>query len=90
MIVMPFKDDEVDEEEGEQNDDEVTLPDDVLDEVGVDDEEDPADDTEGFGLIDENEEAAPEEEEDANDDEARLEDDAEEVEYDPFDDVDEM
>ncbi len=80
---------EVNEEE-EVDDEAVSLDDDLLAEV-VDEEEPVEDEMEGFGLIDEvvEVEKAEEEEEDAEGD-TRLEDDAEDVDYDSFDDVDEF
>jgi hypothetical protein len=68
------------------------LDDDLLAEVGVEEEDVLTDEVEGFGLIEEDIEA---EEEPASDEEdvdgdVSLEDDAEDVEYDSFDDVDEM
>jgi hypothetical protein len=82
------------EDELEDMDDEdASLGDDVLDEVAGEEEEDDEDEPEGFGHIDDKEvkevsenEGDDEEEED----DAALEDDAEDVDYDSFDDVDEL
>jgi hypothetical protein len=81
-------DDEINEEE--LDDEAASLDDDLLAEV-VDEDESVEDEVEGFGLIDEAAEVekAEEEEEDAEGD-ASLEDDAEDVDYDSFDDVDEF
>lgn len=78
-------DDEVEEPE-EIGDDEATLADDLLDEVAGDDTEDDA--LEGFGILPIKEDADEEEDEEEGD--AELEDDAEDVEFDAFDDIDEM
>lgn len=93
-MVFLRRDDE--EEELENPDDEdATLGDDVLDEV-EEDTVDVADDMEGFGHIDETEKDKKEDDEEEKDDEdkddhdAPLEDDAEDVDFDTFDDVDEM
>ena len=78
-------------EEEELDDEAVSLDDDLLAEV-VDEDEPVEDEVEGFGLIDETVEAEEEvssEEEDTEGD-VSLEDDAEDVDYDSFDDVDEM
>lgn len=83
-------DDEINEEE-ELDEDAVSLDDDLLAEV-ADEDDVLEDEVEGFGLIDEAaevEKAEEEEEEDAEGD-ASLEDDAEDVDYDSFDDVDEF
>ncbi|MBY0309723.1 hypothetical protein K2Q16_01070 [Patescibacteria group bacterium] len=75
----------------EMDDEEATLADDLLDEVGVDEEEVP-EDIEGFGHI--TEEAVAEEEEETDEEKAEegvpLEEDAEDVDFDTFDDVDEL
>jgi hypothetical protein len=80
-----------DEEEDLDDDSDVGLNDDVLAEIG-EDVEDVADDTEGFGLIEEEKEDEPEKEKTADDDDDSdsLEADAEDVDYDTFDDIDEM
>jgi hypothetical protein len=88
---MVFRtDDEIAGEE-EMDDEEATLADDLLDEVGVDEEEVP-EDIEGFGLI--TEEAVAEEEEETEEEKTEdgvpLEEDAEDVDFDTFDDVDEL
>lgn len=90
MIYINGEDDLNEEEEADE--DAVSLDDDLLAEVGVEEEEVLDDEVEGFGLIEEDAEA---EEEPASDEEdvdgdVSLEDDAEDVEYDSFDDVDEM
>ena len=73
----------------ELSDDEATLADDLLDEVAGDEAEDDA--LEGFGILpvkeEEDEEGEKEEDEEGD---AELEDDAEDVEFDAFDDIDEM
>jgi len=79
-----------DEEEESENpdDEEATLAEDLLDEVG---EETVADDElEGFGLITPEVEKEEEEVEEKDDEEATLDEDAEDVDFDTFDDVDEM
>ena len=71
-------------------DEDAALADDVLDEVeGDGDDISDGDDMEGFGLIEESGEEAEEEEEEEEEEES-LEDDAEDVDFDTFDDVDEM
>lgn len=84
-------DDELEEEIDMGDDEEATLDDDLLDEVSGDDADADADLMEGFGILPEGEE----EEEKENDDEEQesddeLEEDAEDVDFDRFDDVDEM
>ncbi len=87
MVFLRRDDDEVETPE----DEEATLADDILDEV----EEEVADvvepgDLEGFGLITETadvEEVAEDEKEEGD---VPLEEDAEDVDFDTFDDVDEM
>lgn len=87
MVFLRRDDDEVETPE----DEEATLADDILDEV----EEEVADvvepgDLEGFGLIAETadvEEVAEDEKEEGD---VPLEEDAEDVDFDTFDDVDEM
>ena len=79
------------EEPDELNDEDATLADDLLDEVGADEAEED-DVLEGFGILTEKE-ASEEEDEKSEDDEegdAELEDDAEDVEFDAFDDIDEL
>ncbi len=88
MVFLRRDDDEVETPE----DEEATLADDILDEV----EEEVADviepgNLEGFGLIAETadvEEVAEDEKEEEGD--VPLEEDAEDVDFDTFDDVDEM
>jgi hypothetical protein len=77
----------------DMEDEDASLGDDVLDEVAGEEEEADEDEPEGFGHIDDKEvkevsenEGDDEEEED----DAALEDDAEDVDYDSFDDVDEL
>ncbi len=75
----------------ELNDDEATLADDLLDEVSGDDTAD--DLLEGFGVLPDatvEEEEEVEEKDDLEDDTESLEDDAEDVDFDLFDDVDEL
>lgn len=78
------------EEVEEINDEDATLADDLLDEVGVEDTEDDA--VEGFGILPEVEEAEEDEKEkdEFGDDSEELEEDAEDVDFDTFDDVDEL
>ncbi len=89
---MVFRTDDEAELEGEMDDEEATLADDLLDEVGADDEEAGAEDIEGFGHIVEEEVKEPEEEVEGEkaEEDAPLEEDAEDVDFDTFDDVDEM
>ncbi len=89
---MVFRTDDENELEGEIDDEEATLADDLLDEVGADEEETGEEDMEGFGHIVEEEAKEPEEEADSEktDEDAPLEEDAEDVDFDTFDDVDEM
>jgi hypothetical protein len=86
---VSHNDDEV-EEPDELNDEEATLADDLLDEVvGGEIEEDDA--LEGFGILPIKEEEDDEEEKDEDEDaDESLEDDAEDVEFDTFDDIDEL
>lgn len=84
-----FRNDDEEAELEEMDDEESELADDILDEVGEDVAVD--DDLEGFGLL--TEEDVPDEEEEEKDDEEEdtsLDDDAEDVDFDTFDDVDEM
>ncbi len=78
-----------DEELENPDDEEATLADDLLDEVG-DDAVEADEEIEGFGLLAEEEVAEEEEEKDDEDDEATLDEDAEDVDFDTFDDVDEL
>lgn len=81
-----------DDEEAEAPEDEdAPLADDVLDEVETAEVEDVAL-IEGFGIIAETPEESEEEEKDDEDAETTtaLEEDAEDVDFDTFDDVDEM
>jgi hypothetical protein len=83
-------DEPINEEELEDIDDEdAALGEDVLDEVAGE-EDDAEGDTEGFGHIEEKDVKESSEEEEEEEDDAALEDDAEDVDYDSFDDVDEM
>ncbi len=89
-----FRTDDEEEDEIETPDDEDTaLADDVLDEVESDDVVAP-DELEGFGLMDETAALAIEEKDEEKEGEeegdAPLEEDAEDVDFDTFDDVDEM
>lgn len=89
-ISVNNNEDEV-EEPGEIDDEDATLADDLLDEVAGEDAEEDDDTIEGFGILpikedDDDEEEKPEDEEG----DAELEDDAEDVEFDTFDDVDEL
>ncbi len=89
MISNFAKNDDIEEPE-ELNDEDATLADDLLDEVAADEVEED-DVLEGFGILTEKE--VPEEEEEKDEDEegdAELEDDAEDVEFDAFDDIDEL
>lgn len=88
-ISVSNNDDEV-EEPVELDDEDATLADDLLDEVaGEDAEEDDA--MEGFGILPIKEEDDDEEEKSEDEEgDAELEDDAEDVEFDTFDDVDEL
>jgi len=81
-----------DEETEELDDEEATLADDLLDEVGADQEETGEEDMEGFGHIVEEEVKETEEETDGEktEEDTPLEEDAEDVDFDTFDDVDEM
>jgi hypothetical protein len=83
--------DEIEDEAELGDDDEATLADDLLDEVGADDVETDDDLMEGFGILPtaEEEEDDKEEDEELEGDEV-LEEDAEDVDFDRFDDVDEM
>lgn len=90
MNISVNPNDEELDEPAELDDDEATLADDLLDEVAGEDSEDD-DVIEGFGILpikeeDDDEEEKPEDEEG----DAELEDDAEDVEFDTFDDVDEL
>lgn len=78
------------EEPEELNDEDATLADDLLDEVAAEEVEED-DVLEGFGILTEKEvsEEEPEKDEDEEGD-AELEDDAEDVEFDAFDDIDEL
>jgi hypothetical protein len=83
-----FKQDDEEEEEN-PDDTEATLADDLLDEVGEDATPE-AEEMEGFGLL--TEEEVPEEkaEKDDEEEESSLDEDAEDVDFDTFDDIDEM
>ena len=82
--------DDVVEEVDEMSDEEATLADDLLDEVvGAEVEEE--EELEGFGILPVKEEEDEQEEKDEDEDgDEALEDDAEDVEFDTFDDVDEL
>jgi hypothetical protein len=91
MIHNFVKNDDDIEEPDELNDEDATLADDLLDEVGADELEDEDDAMEGFGILTEKEVAEDVEEKDEDEEgDAELEDDAEDVEFDAFDDIDEM
>jgi hypothetical protein len=91
MINNFVRNDDDIEEPDELNDEDATLADDLLDEVGVDELEDEDDAMEGFGILTEKEVAEDVEEKDEDEEgDAELEDDAEDVEFDAFDDIDEM
>lgn len=82
----------IDDDELENPDDEeATLAEDLLDEVGEEVAE-VEDDMEGFGLLTEEEAKDDKEEKEDEDEEeeASLDEDAEDVDFDTFDDVDEM
>jgi len=85
-----FRSDTEEEELETPEDEDATLADEVLDEVEGEAEEDVA--VEGFGLVLETgeEEEDEEKEEGEEEGEASLEEDAEDVDFDTFDDVDEM
>lgn len=90
MINHFVTNDEIEDAE-EINDEDATLADDLLDEVGADEVEDDA--VEGFGILPEVEEEDEEEEKEKDefgDETSELEDDAEDVDFDTFDDVDEL
>lgn len=87
--------DELSEEDEEEVDDsDASLDDEVLAEIGSGEEAVETDEAEGFGIIEKTEEEDKEEavveEEEEEEDNEELEDDAEDVDYDRFDDVDEM
>jgi hypothetical protein len=88
-----FRTDDEEEEVETPEDEDAALADDVLDEVESDDVVAP-DELEGFGLMDEAAALAVEEKEEPKEGEeegdAPLEEDAEDVDFDTFDDVDEM
>lgn len=88
MIFFKHNDDEETEFENPE-DEEAALADDILDEVGEDVIGE--DEIEGFGLIaEEPEKEEAEEAEDGDEEETPLDEDAEDVDFDTFDDVDEM
>ena len=76
------------EEAEEANDEDATLADDLLDEVGAEEVED--DTVEGFGILPEVEEEEEKEKDEFGDDGEELEEDAEDVDFDTFDDIDEL
>ncbi len=87
-------DDELTDDPSDVEELDAGLDDAVLDEVaGVDDV---ADDTEGFGIVDEevtsedDPDTEEEEEEDLLEEELEPEEDADDTEYDSFDDIDEL
>lgn len=79
------------EEEEEMDDADASIDESMLDEIGSDTDDADAE-TEGFGHIDETgeEDEDEEDEEDAADEDGSLENDAEDVDFDTFDDVDEL
>ena len=89
MISNFAKNNDDTEEPEELNDEDATLADDLLDEVATEEAEENV--LEGFGILTEKEtsEEEPEKDEDEEGD-AELEDDAEDVEFDAFDDIDEL
>lgn len=87
MMNFSISDDPI-EEEAEVNDEEVTLADDLLDEVTGDDAAVEDEVMEGFGIIPESGDEKEETEEEDGDEE--LEEDAEDVAFDSFDDIDEL
>ena len=82
----------------EEDDEDTAIGDDALDALADEEDEDEADEDtgEGFGHIDEEAAAeklkvkATDEDEEEDEDEPPLEEDAEDVDYDSFDDVDEF
>lgn len=78
------------EEEAEVNDEEVTLADDLLDEVTGDDAAVEDEVMEGFGIIPESGDEDEKEEKEEEDGDEELEEDAEDVAFDSFDDIDEL
>lgn len=76
------------EMDDETNDNEATLADDLLDEVSEDSRAD--DLLEGFGVTPNETEEEKDEDEESEDETETLEDDAEDVDFDRFDDVDEL
>jgi hypothetical protein len=78
------------EEEIEVGDEEATLAEDLLDEVGDEATVPVEEEMEGFGLLTEVEEKEEVVEKEEDDEEASLDEDAEDVDFDTFDDIDEM
>ena len=84
------------DETEEINDDDATLADDLLDEVSGDVTELEDDAVEGFGILPVEEESDEEDDEEGDnkksdaDVDHDLEDDAEDVDFDTFDDIDEL
>ncbi len=91
---MVFRaDEDVLAEDEEMDDEEATLADDILDEVGETEDDAGPEDMEGFGHLSDDAAEEPEEEtpaEKAEDEATPLEEDAEDVDFDTFDDVDEL
>ncbi len=87
-----FRQDDEDEAEVETPEDEDTaLADDVLDEVESEvDEISIPDEIEGFGIVTETEEEEEEDDKGEEETDESLEEDAEDVDFDTFDDIDEM
>lgn len=77
-----------DEEEEIGDDEEASLADDLLDEVSEGDVVE--DEVEGFGLLEEATDDDEEEDEEEAESDDTLEEDAEDVDFDTFDDIDEM
>ena len=80
---------EEEEEIDTPEDEESSLDDALLDEVSSDADTE-ADVVEGFGHISDDIDKEEEEKEDEEEDVTELEEDAEDVDYDTFDDIDEM
>ncbi len=81
--------DELEEELPEDED--ATLADDLLDDVGGDETDTEDDLMEGFGILPESDtDDEEEDDEDSLEEDEDLEEDAEDVDFDRFDDVDEM
>ncbi len=92
--MINFRNDEEEEVEIPEEDEDASLDDDLLAEVSETEEDLGEDELAGFGHISETAEESDEEEEDDEEEETsadeELEDDAEDVDFDTFDDIDEM